>query len=338
MEQWMSSSANRTFFLATAASAVLLVSPVAAQDSCEVVGEVFAASPFDNAITIKTDDSEDIATIQFSKSTHFDRLTVDHVPAGELDPKTFQAGDRLCVPSAEAAPILIMRRLDIQAQQQRVFSEVLRNSAFGTVVELNTQAQTIVLNESVAGGVSQHLTVDLSAPAAFRRFVTGAQGAANPAPSAWANLRAGDNIFVEGRRGMDSRTLRAGIVIVGGVRAVAGTIVAINGVGVIELDDLRSGVRMTVEVPGNALFRIAPFEEEAPAQEQANTLASWDLHSLGLADLQAGDTIAVLVKTGQDLPRLTGLMAVTGFASFRTGITPTATPAFWLLDPLKKTQ
>ncbi len=334
----MPSSVNRAYFLAAAASAMLLVSPVAARDSCEVVGEVFAASPFDNAITIKNDDSEDIATIQFSKSTRFDRVTVDRVPAGALDPKTFQAGDRVCVPSADAAPILVIRRLDIQAQQKRVFSEVVRNSASGTVVELNAQTQTIVLNESVGGGVSQHVTVDVSAPAAFRRFVTQAQGTANPAPSAWANVRVGDNIFVEGRRGMDSRTLRAGIVIVGGVRAVAGTIVAVNGGGLIELDDLRSGMRMTVEAPGDALFRIAPFEEEAPAQEQASTLASWDLHSMGLADLQAGDTIAVLVKTGQDLPKVTGLMAVTGFASFRTDITPIAAPAFWLLDPLKRTR
>jgi hypothetical protein len=244
----------------------------------------------------------------------------------------------VCIPSAEAAPILVIRRLDIQAQQKRVFSEVVRNSAFGTVVELNAQTQTIVLNESVAGGVSQNVTIDASAPAVFLQFLTGVQGTAKPAPSAWTNVRVGDNVFVEGRRGTDSRTLRAGVVIVGGVRAVAGTIAAINGVGVIELDDLHSAMRMTIEVPSDATFRIAPFEDEPAAQEQSSTLASWDLHAIGLADLQAGDTIAVLVKTGQDLPKLTGLMAVTGFASFKTGAVPSASPVFWLLDPLKRTR
>jgi hypothetical protein len=334
MEPWMSSSASRTYLLATAASTVLLVSPAAARDSCEVAGEVFAPNPFDNAITIKEDDSEDIATVQFSNLTRFDLVTVDRAPAGEFDPKTFRAGDRVCVPSAPAH-ILVIRRLDIQEQQKRVLSELIRNSVFGTVTGLNPEKRSIRLTESLAGGASRTVTVDAGDPAAFRRFVRGTQGTAHAAPSSWENVQVGDSIYVEGRFGTASQTLRAGVVIVGSIQAVAGTIVAINGLGVIDLDDLRSGLRVTIELPADAVFRTAPFEEEAPAKSQPGTLAYWDLHSIGLADLQAGDTIAVLVKAGQDLHKLTGLMAVTGFASFRTGAPPAA-PVFWLVDPLKQ--
>ena len=112
---------------------ILLAARLAAQGTCNLVGEVYVTNPFGQTLTIKTDGSADIKTIQLSNRTQFVQVTVERKRAGEFDPRNLQTGDRLCVQLVTAQPkiadrILVMRRSEIQQHQKEVFSTWARNS------------------------------------------------------------------------------------------------------------------------------------------------------------------------------------------------------------------
>ena len=209
-------------------------------------------------------------------------MTVERKPAGEFDPKKLQAGDRLCVQltatqAQTAAQVLVMKRLEIQQHQKQVFSTWARNSAFGVVTGLNPENQTIRLKEELAGGASQQATVDASDPAMFLHYSSQAQVGKEGVASAWARLKIGDRVYVQGRRAAVSPDIRAAVIIMGGIRGVIGTIISMNGLGeVVELRELGSGNSLAVQTRRDAIFRASPFVESAVAREQSASSVPWD--------------------------------------------------------------
>ena len=334
-------SLNPTF-CARSTTLILLAARLAAQGSCNLVGEVYVTNPFGQTLTIKADGSANINTIQFSNQTQFIQVTVERKPAGEFDPKNLQAGDRLCVqlPAAGAKTadrVLVMRRSEIQEHQKQVFSTWARNSVSGVVTVLNPENRTIRLKEELVGGASQLVTVDAGDPGVFRYYSSEAQVGKEGVASAWARLKIGDRIYVQGRRAALSPEIRAAVIIMGAVRGVVGTIVSMNGLGeVIEVHELGSGNSLVVQTRRDAIFRASPFVEPAVAPEQAASSMPWDLYPLSFADLQKGDTISVLAREEEGSQHtVTGLMVVTGFGSYGINALPAGTAAFWFIDPLK---
>jgi hypothetical protein len=321
---------------------ILLTARLAAQGTCNLLGEVYVTNPFDQALTIKGDGSADLSTIRFSNQTQFVQVTVERKPAGEFDPKNIQAGDRLCVQlvagqKKTAGRVLVMKRLEIQQHQKQVFSSLARNSAFGVVTDLNPQNRTIRLKAEVAGSASQQVTVDASDPSVFRQYSSVAQGGTENVANPWARLRIGDHIYVEGRRGTTLPEIRAAVIFVGGIRGIVGTIVSMNGLGeVVELRELGSGNSLLVQTRRDAIFRASPFVEMAIAREQSAGSAPWDLYPLSFADLQKGDTIGALAREGEGVENtVIGLIVVTGFGSYGINALPVGSAAFWFIDPLK---
>jgi hypothetical protein len=321
---------------------ILLAARLAAQGTCDLLGEVYVTNPFDQVLTIKGDGAADLSTIRFFNQTQFVQVTVERKPAGEFDPKNIQAGDRLCVQllagqTKTAGRVLVMKRLEIQQHQKQVFSTLTRNSVFGVVTDLNPENRTIRLKEEVAGRASQQVTVDAADPAVFRHYSSGAQRGTEDVANPWARLRIGDQIYVQGRRGTNLPDIRAAVVYVGGIRGVVGTIVSMNGLGeVIELRELGSGNPLVVQTRHDAIFRASPFVEIEIAGAQSAGSAPWDLYPLSFADLQKGDTIGVLAREGERVENtLTGLMVVTGFGSYGINALPAGSATFWFIDPLK---
>jgi hypothetical protein len=321
---------------------ILLAARLAAQGTCNLVGEVYVTNPFGQTLTIKADGSADITTVQFSNQTQFVQVTVERKPAGEFDPKNLQTGDRLCVqfpaPEAKSANrVLVMKRSEIQQHQKQVFSTLAHNSAFGVVTDVNPENRTIRLKEEVAGSASRQVTVDAADPAVFRQYSSSAQWGTEDVANPWARLKIGERIYVQGRRAARSQEIRAAVVIVGAVRGVAGTIVSMNGLGdVIEVHELGSGNSLVVQTRRDAIFRASPFVEPAVDPAQSASSAPWDLYPISFADLQKGDTIDVLAREEEGSEHtVTGLMVVTGFGSYGINALPAGTAAFWFIDPLK---
>ena len=332
---------NRTF-CARSALLLLLAAKLAGQGSCNVLGEAYVTSPFGQTLTIKTDGSADIATVPFSNQTQFVQVTVERKPAGEFHPQNLQVGDRLCVQFSSAqnktaARVLVMKRLEIQEHQKEVFSTWARNSALGVVTGLNPANQTIRLQEELAGGASQQATVDASAPAVFRRYSPPAQAGKDGVASAWASLKIGDRIYVQGTRAALSREIRAAVIVIGPVRGIVGTIASMNGLGeVIEMNDLGSGQPLLIQTRRDAIFRAAPFVEPAVAPMPSSRSIPWALYPISFADLQKGDTISVLAREEPGSEHaIIGLMVVTGFGSYGVNAPPPGAAAFLFIDPLK---
>lgn len=324
---------------------ILLASGLAAQGTCNLLGEVFLANPFDQTLTIKGDGSADITMFRFSNQTQFVQVTVERKPAGEFDPKNLQAGDRLCVQFAAteaktADRVLVMKRLEIQQHQKQVFSTWARNSAFGVVTGLNPENRTIRLKEELAGGAggaSQLVTVDASDPAVFRHYSSEAQMGKEGVASTWSRLKIGDRIFVEGRRGTAVPEIRAAVIIMGAVRGFVGTIISMNGLGeIIEMHEPGSGNSLVVQTRRDAIFRASPFVEPAVAPAPTASSVPWDLYPISFADLQKGDTISVLAREEEGSQHtVTGLMVVTGFGSYGINAIPAGAVTLWFIDPLK---
>ena len=261
------SSTSRVLILAL--SVTLLAAPAVAQGKCNLLGEVFVTNPFDQALVIKGDGSADINTIRFSNQTHFVQVTVERKPAGEYDPKYLQMGDRVCVhldtaQAKTAARILVMKRSDIQEHQKRVFSVLARNSAFGVVTAVDAENRTIRLKEALGDGASRQVTLETGDPVVFRHYSPDAQVGKDGVASSWARVEVGDHIYAQGIRDAASPAIRAGVIIVGGIRNIIGTITAMNGIGeVIELRELGSGHSITVRIRADAVYRVSPFVEAA---------------------------------------------------------------------------
>jgi hypothetical protein len=334
-------SINPTFCVRSALL-LLFATKLAAQGACNLLGEVYVPNPFEQTLTIKTDGSADITTVPFSNQTQFVQVTVERKPAGEFDPKNLQVGDRLCVQFTTArvktaGRVLVMKRLEIQEHQKQVFSTWARNSARGVVTGLNPENQTILLKEDLAGGASQQATVDARDPTLFRHYSSKAQAGKDGVASAWAGVKIGDRIYVQGTRAALSPDIRAAVVIVGAVRGVVGTIVSMNGLGeVIEVHELRSGNSLLIQTRRDAIFRASPFVEPAVAPATSATSVPWDLYPISFADLQKGDTISVLAREEEGSEHTgTGLMVVTGFGSYGINALRAGAAAFWFIDPLK---
>jgi len=324
------------------ASLMLAAAAGKAQGKCNLLGEVYVTSPFDQTLMIKGDGSADIKTIRFSDQTEFVHVTVERKPAGVFDPKNLQMGDRLCVQFAAgqakaAARILVMKRLDIQEHQKQVFSALAQNSSFGVVTGLNAEKRTIGLKEETVGDASQQVIVEARDPVAYRYYSSDVQVGKDGVASGWDRLRVGDRIYVQGRREKESPAIRAGLIMVGGVRGIVGTIIAMSGFGeVIQLRELGSGNLLSVKTRWDAMFRASPFVETAIAHDQSASSASWDLYPISFSDLQKGDTISVLARAGGGLENtVIGLIVVTGFGSYGINALPPGAPAFWFIDPLK---
>ncbi len=321
---------------------ILLATKLVAQGTCNLLGEVYVTNPFDQTLTIKADGSADIATVSFSNRTQFVQVTVERKPAGQFDPKYLQVGDRLCVQLASAQAntagrVLVMKRLEIQEHQKQLFSTWARNSAWGVVTGLNPENQTIRLTEELADGASQPATVDASDPALFRHYSAQGQEGRDVVASAWAGVKIGDRIYVQGTRAARSPDIRAAVVIVGAVRNVVGTIVSMNGLGeVIEVHELGSGNSRLIQTRREGIFRASPFVEPAVDPAPSASPMPWDLYPISFADLQKGDTVSVLARDDEGSGHtFAGLMVVTGFGSYGINGLPAGAAAFWFIDPLK---
>lgn len=341
-EEWYTSGRKAQLLIL---AAMAWAPALSAQGTCNLLGEVFVTNPFDQTLIIKGDGAADIKNIRFSNQTEFVRVTVERRPAGQFDPKNLQAGDRLCVQFGEAqakaaSRILVMKRSDIQEHQRQVFSALVHNSAFGVVTSVNAEKETIGLKEALEGGASQQVTVDAGVPVVFRYFSTEAQAGKDGIASGWAKLQVGDQIYVQGRRDAALSAIRAGVIIVGGVRGIVGTIISMSGLGeVIELRELGSANSIAVRTRRDSVFRMSPFVEAAISRDPPGSSASWDLHPIAFSDLQKGDTISVLAREGGGLQKsVLGMMVVTGFGSYGINALPPNAPTFWFLDPLKPPQ
>lgn len=328
--------------LTLVSSVILLPLPVAAQATCNLLGEVFVTNPFDQTLMIKGDGSADIKTVRFSDQTEFIRVTVERKPAGTFDPKNLQTGDRLCVqssatPARAADRVVVMKRSDIQEHQRLVFSALARNSAFGVVTELNAEHRTIRLSEELESGAAQEVTVDASDPVAFRHYSSEGQSGNGPVASAWSRLKVGDHLYVQGKRDAALSAIHAGIIIDGGVRGITGTITSMSGLGeVIGLQELGSRNLLEVQTRRVAMFRASPFVEPPIAGSESGSSAAWDLYPISFSDFQKGDTISVLAKDGERSKKtVIGMMVITGFGSYGINASPSGLPVFWFIDPLK---
>lgn len=310
---------------------------------CDVAGEVSGTNDVDRAFLIKRDDTGEISSVRYSRSTMFAELSTRAGAKTQisLDPLNINIGDRLCVkfkaPKDEFPwAIFVLTRSDIQREQLTVLTGLHRNSAFGTVTHVDPATQHIQLSSIGPDGQRHTTDVDASGPVLLRRYGPKASSITSATAATWNEIRTGEELYIRGPRNTDGSAIHAALIILGGFRTMVGSIISIDALHeCIELKNVRSERILDVFVEPGALFRISPLLPDGV--ERINAMGGqhgWKLHSLEFADLQNGDTVTVLLRAGDPRDDLHALALVTGFGSF--GLIPQREDeqVIWLLDPL----
>jgi len=312
--------------------------------ACDPVGEVFGANQVDHAVTIKSDRDSSMVTMRLSETTQIVRQTTAAEAGGTFDPKNIQIGDRLCVEQGDSSQrtvrILLMTRSDMQTQQQRMVSILRHNSAFGVITSLSNDGHVLRLDEALDASpetTSRPITVQAGDLVAFRHYSPKATAGSEGTVTKWDDLHTGDQIYVEGVRDSDSQTIHAEVIISGGVRGVFGIVKAVNGLDeALDLQEIGSTSLTIVRIHPEALFRATPLAMDSVSGNAPANAAPLTLHPIIFADLQKGDSIAVLGRVNNNPRQVSGLMAATSFGSFGLNPPTDPDPVIRFLDPLRR--
>lgn len=264
--------------------------------TCQIFGQVFGTDAPAGSMLVKTP-SGSIGTLLFDPTTSFTAVSFDagssadagsSTPPTPLTPEAVNVGDWICartgadVNAKPVATVLVARRKEIQIQQREALTRLLRDAAFGTVIELNADRRSMVLESHVAGK-TKRVAVNTSEKTSFHRYVWEGSELSAIAPATGTQVRLGEKVYVDGSSSGGTNSLNARSVICGDLQAVAGTIGAIDALDeTVRLNELVTNEAITVHVKPGGLRLISPAPES--------------LQTIDFGDLREGDSVIVLKR------------------------------------------
>ncbi len=202
-----------------------------------VIGEVTALDATANQMTIRTDAGNTVVANLVSATTYrraqpgatnlegATSIALADIGVGD---RVFARGrvatDRRSVPARD---VVVMRRADIAARQERDRAEWQRRGAVGTVAALNPATKEITL--TVRGQAGQTIIVDASnANVRFRRYAPDSVRFADARQSRFEELRIGDQLRALGERSPDGARLASEEIVSGAFRTLIGTVASVD--------------------------------------------------------------------------------------------------------------
>jgi hypothetical protein len=278
--------------------------------ACQVFGQVFDTDSLDGDMLVKTP-SGSMRTLRFDENTVFTVASFDagsNAAPARLKAEDMNVGDWIC---ARGAAILVARRQALQQQQKDALTRWLRGGAFGTVIELNANRKSVVLDSPTALS-STRILVNTSEKTRFRCY--GGHGTELTAisPASWEQLRVGDRIYVHGTPSADAKSLNSTLIISGGLDAIGGSIAEINPLEeTVRLKNLNTEQFVTVHIGPGALNLINPNPSD-PGPESTGQAPV--LQTIDFGDIGPGDSVIVLGRQVGDLDmRVDGLALIVNF-------------------------
>lgn len=204
-----------------------------------------------------------------------DGARILHVEPGEKDLKNataitlqdLQVGDRVLVfgkasddaKSFAANRVVAMKRMDIEAQQQKDRDDWQKRGAGGLVTAVDPAAGTITISVTSVGG-TKPLTVQASKDTAIRRYAPDSVKFDDAKVATLDQIKPGDQLRARGARSADGASLAAEDIVAGSFRNVAGTISSIDtAAGTMTVMDLATKKPLTVKVTADSEVRKLPL-------------------------------------------------------------------------------
>ena len=319
----------------------------------QVVGSVTTVTAQTMQVSLKTDKGE-IITVAAGDTTlilHMAPDITDPAKAPRLTIADINEGDRVVAyyrgaagqKSIQATSLVVRTKADLAEIAKRELDDWRKRGTVGTVTAVDAAAKTITLKVG-----SRTVTVTPSDKTEYRRYSLDSAKPADAKPSAFAEIKVGDQVHALGNRNADGAATTAEIVYAGTFRQLAATIVSVNAAaGEMQVKDLVTKKPLTIRVDSDSTMkkldpqtsmqlarRYGPGrgqgapEGAAPEGRGGGGMrgsggggrgAGGDLSqllerlpSIPLADLKAGDAVMVSTTMGSDPSHVTAVMLLAG--------------------------
>ncbi|MGO9255141.1 MAG: hypothetical protein ACLQU1_02395 [Bryobacteraceae bacterium] len=226
------------------AATMLAQAQPAAPASLRVSGTVTAVDAASQHLSMKSDKGEEM-TVDTTE-----RTVVLRIPPGETDVKKaskiavsdLAAGDRIVAVSktpiegkvVAASSILVMSKADVAKEQEKDQEDWKKRGTTGNVTAIDAAAKTVTLKVG-----SRTLTVQMSDKTEYHRYSLDSARFSDASPSAFAEVKSGDQMKALGNKSADGATVEAEKVVFGAFRQLAATIVSIDAAtGEMKVKDL----------------------------------------------------------------------------------------------------
>ena len=233
------------------------------------LGDVIAIDAGANQLRIKTKMGE--ITVQLSPATEYFRVppgetTLEHRQPIHL--ADIQIGDRAMARgrvsddrrTVPARQVIVMTKADIAQHQEHDREEWRRRGLIGTISSINTETKEITVNVRTREG-TKPVVVAVGDGVRFRRYAPDSVRFDDAKPSAFTDIKVGDELRALGERSADGSHFTPEEIVTGSFRRVDGTVTAINAAsGEITLKSLQNGQPFTIVVNQNSMLRRIPPE------------------------------------------------------------------------------
>jgi Domain of unknown function (DUF5666) len=204
-----------------------------------------------------------------------DGARILHVEPGEKDLKNataitlqdLQVGDRILVfgkasddgKSFAANRVVAMKKMDIEARQQKDRDDWQKRGAGGLVTAVDPAAGTITISVTSLGG-TKPLIVQISKDTVIRRYAPDSVKFDDAKVATLDQIKPGDQLRARGARSADGSSLAAEEIVAGVFRNIAGTVSSIDiAAGTMTVMDLATKKPLTVKVTSDSEVRKLPL-------------------------------------------------------------------------------
>ncbi|HEX8178166.1 MAG TPA: hypothetical protein VF525_01345 [Pyrinomonadaceae bacterium] len=240
-----------------------------------VSGEVSALDPAAQTITIKADGTHELVAVQTSATTKYYRAKPEALAhADKLTPADLlginladiSIGDRLVAlgkvaddhKSVPARIVIMMTKADHVAKQEKDREQWRRRGILGVVASVNPATKEITINSRGREGVHP-VVIAASDTTQFRRYAPDSVKFDDAKPSAFAELKVGDQLRALGERSPDGARFTPEEVVSGSFRTLLGTVTAVNAAGnQITIKDNQTKQPLTVVISQDSSLRRVP--------------------------------------------------------------------------------
>src|SRR5262245_10484910 len=239
------------------------------------IGEVKSIDAATKQVTIKTD-AGSIVTVSVNDKTTYKKLAPGEQTLTNATDITFAdvaEGDRIMArgtvsadqKSVPAMQVIVMTKGDLAKKQEAERLEWRRRGILGVITALKPDSKEITISNRTMAG-TQAVVIPVDDKTDMRRYAPDSIKFADAKPSAFGELKVGDQLRALGDKSAEGLKFTPAKVVTGAFRTVAGTVKEVNAAtGEIKITDLEKKHPLTIVVKHDSVLRKFPAMSEMGA-------------------------------------------------------------------------
>jgi hypothetical protein len=236
------------------------------------IGEVKSIDAPNKLVTIKTDAGSEVMVLYTDRTT-YKKLAPGDTSLTSATDITFaevSQGDRVWArgtvaedrKSVSALQIVLMSKGDIAKKQEAERIEWRRRGILGVVTALKPEGNEIIIQSRTMAG-TQNVIIPVSDKTEMRRYAPDSIKFSDAKPSAFTELKVGDQLRALGDKSEDGTHFTPQKVVTGSFRTVAGVVTAVDATtGEIKINELEKKHPLTIVIKHDAVLRKFPPASE----------------------------------------------------------------------------